>query len=73
MVALVINDGWTIEAATGRFQVDVKTVVKWHNLFRDEGLRRAAGSVQSATLLTECETARVSTSDRRDATGTGLG
>jgi len=37
MVALVIDDGWTIEATAERFQVDAKTVTKWRDRFRDQG------------------------------------
>ena len=37
MVRLVIDDGWTIEAAADKFQVDAKTVTKWRNRFLDEG------------------------------------
>ena len=37
MVALVIEDGWTIEATGERFQVDAKTVRKWRDRFVTEG------------------------------------
>jgi hypothetical protein len=37
MVALVIDEGWTIEATAERFQVDAKTVTTWRNRFRDQG------------------------------------
>lgn len=37
MVRLVIDDGWTIEAAADKFQVDAKTVTKWRDRFLDEG------------------------------------
>ena len=37
MVRLVIDDGWTIEAAADKFQVDAKTVIKWRDRFIDEG------------------------------------
>jgi transposase InsO family protein len=38
MVGLVIDDGWTIEAAADQFQVDAKTVRKWRDRFLAEGL-----------------------------------
>ncbi len=38
MVALVLEDGWTIEATAERFQVDAKTVRKWRDRFVAEGL-----------------------------------
>ena len=37
MVRLVIDDGWTIEAAADKFQVDAKTVTKWRDRFLTEG------------------------------------
>ena len=37
MVACVIENGWTIEAAAERFQVDAKTVRKWRDRFVAEG------------------------------------
>lgn len=37
MVRLVIVDGWTIEAAADKFQVDAKTVTKWRHRFLAEG------------------------------------
>jgi transposase InsO family protein len=37
MVACVLEDGWTIEAAAARFQVDAKTVRKWRDRFLTEG------------------------------------
>ena len=37
MVALVLEDGWTIEATAERFQLDAKTVRKWRDRFRAEG------------------------------------
>ena len=37
MVRLVIDDGWTIESAADRFQVDAKTVTKWRDRFLNEG------------------------------------
>jgi transposase InsO family protein len=37
MVRLLINDGWTIEATTDKFQVDAKTVTKWRDRFLEEG------------------------------------
>ena len=37
MVRLVIDHGWTIEAAAGKFQVDAKTVTKWRDRFLTEG------------------------------------
>ena len=37
MVALVLDDGWTIEATAERFQVDAKTVRKWRDRFLVEG------------------------------------
>ena len=37
MVRLVIDDGWTIEAAADKFQVDAKTVRKWRDRFLAEG------------------------------------
>jgi len=33
MVRLVIDHGWTIEAAADKFQVDAKTVTKWRDRF----------------------------------------
>src|SRR5262245_40123421 len=38
MVACVIEQGWTIEAAAERFQVDAKTVRKWRDRFLSEGV-----------------------------------
>jgi len=38
MVQLVIDAGWSIEAAADRFQVDAKTVRKWRDRFLTEGL-----------------------------------
>jgi transposase InsO family protein len=37
MVLLVIDDGWTIESAAERFQVDAKTVTKWRDRYLAEG------------------------------------
>ena len=37
MVLLVIDGGWTIEAAAERFQVDAKTVRKWRDRYLTEG------------------------------------
>ncbi len=37
MIGLVIENGWTIEAAAERFQVDAKTVRKWRDRFLNEG------------------------------------
>lgn len=37
MVALVIDDGWSIEATAERFQLDAKTVRKWRDRFLAEG------------------------------------
>ena len=37
MVRVVIDHGWTIEAAAERFQVDAKTVTKWRDRFLAEG------------------------------------
>ena len=37
MVRLVIDHGWTIEAAADKFQVDAKTVTKWRDRFLTEG------------------------------------
>jgi len=37
MVRLLIDDGWTIEAAADKFQVDAKTVTKWRDRFLTEG------------------------------------
>lgn len=37
MVLLVIDHGWTIEAAAERFQVDAKTVRKWRDRYLAEG------------------------------------
>jgi leucine-zipper of insertion element IS481 len=39
MVALVLDDVWSVEATAERFQVDAKTVRKWRDRFRAEGLR----------------------------------
>lgn len=59
MVACVMQDGWTIEAAAERFQVDVKTVRKWRDRFVAEGSvglqdrssrpRRSANQTRPAT------------------------
>jgi transposase InsO family protein len=38
MVACVLEKGWSIEATAERFQVDAKTVRKWRDRFRLEGL-----------------------------------
>jgi transposase InsO family protein len=38
MVECVLEDGWTIEATAERFQVDAKTVRKWRDRYRAEGL-----------------------------------
>ena len=38
MVACVLERGWTIEATAERFQVDAKTVRKWRDRFRTEGV-----------------------------------
>jgi transposase-like protein len=37
MVRLVIDHGWTIEAAADKFQVDAKTVRKWRDRYLAEG------------------------------------
>ena len=37
MVACVLDQGWTIEQAAERFQVDPKTVRKWRDRFLAEG------------------------------------
>ncbi len=37
MVKCVLDDGWTIEQAAERFQVDAKTVRKWRDRFLGEG------------------------------------
>jgi len=37
MVRAVIEDGWTIEAAAERWQVDAKTVRKWRDRWLAEG------------------------------------
>ena len=37
MVALVIDEKWTIEATAERFQLDAKTVRKWRDRFLTEG------------------------------------
>ena len=37
MVTAVIDDGWTIEQAAERFQVDAKTVRKWRDRYVAEG------------------------------------
>ena len=37
MVRVVIDEGWTIEAAAERFQVDAKTVRKWRDRYLVEG------------------------------------
>lgn len=37
MVECVLDQGWTIEAAAQRFQVDAKTVRKWRDRFLAEG------------------------------------
>ena len=38
MVACVLDQGWTIEQTTERFQVDAKTVRKWRDRFLAEGI-----------------------------------
>ena len=38
MVACVLDRGWTIEQTAERFQVDAKTVRKWRDRFRAEGV-----------------------------------
>ncbi len=38
MVECVLEDCWTIEATAERFQVDAKTVRKWRDRYRAEGL-----------------------------------
>ncbi len=38
MVACVLESGWTVEATAERFQVDAKTVRKWRERFRAEGV-----------------------------------
>lgn len=62
MVTCVREDGWTIEATADRFQVDVKTVRKWRDRYRDEGdegqLDRSSSNsswIGSASGLTETE------------------
>jgi len=37
MVALVLDQRWTVEAAARQFQVDAKTVRKWRDRFAAEG------------------------------------
>jgi transposase InsO family protein len=37
MVACVLDQGWTVEAAAQRFQVDAKTVRKWRDRFITQG------------------------------------
>ncbi len=37
MVDCVVDDGWSITAVAGRFQVDAKTVRKWRDRFLSEG------------------------------------
>jgi transposase len=37
MVTAVIDDGWSVEQAAERFQVDAKTVRKWRDRFIAEG------------------------------------
>ena len=37
MVTAVINDGWSVEQAAERFQVDAKTVRKWRDRYLAEG------------------------------------
>src|SRR3954447_9066726 len=37
MVALVIDEKWSIEATAERFQLDAKTVRKWRDRFLTEG------------------------------------
>ena len=34
MVRCVLDQGWTVAATAGRFQVDAKTVRKWRDRFR---------------------------------------
>jgi len=61
MVRVVIDDGWAIEAAANRFQVDAKTVRKWRDRFLDEGTEglfdRSSRPRQSpnATSPAQCE------------------
>jgi transposase len=38
MVACVVEQGWSVEAAAERFQVDAKTVRKWVRRFLEEGV-----------------------------------
>ena len=38
MVACVVEDGWSVEAAAERFQIDAKTVRKWRDRFLAEGV-----------------------------------
>ncbi len=38
MVNCVLSHGWTVEATAERFQVDAKTVRKWRERFRAEGV-----------------------------------
>jgi transposase InsO family protein len=38
MVAVVLDEGWSVEAVADRFQVDAKTVRKWCRRFEQEGL-----------------------------------
>ena len=38
MVTAVINDGWSVEQAAERFQVDAKTVRKWRDRYLAEGV-----------------------------------
>ena len=53
MVALVIDDGWSIEATAERFQLDSKTVRKWRDRFRAEGVAGLPGSFESTAQVTE--------------------
>ena len=73
MVRLVIDHGWTIEAAADRFQVDAKTVTKWRDRFLTEGDDGSARSVEPTEVVTERDTAGVSASDRRATPTAPLG
>jgi transposase-like protein len=73
MVACVIEQGWTIEAAADRFQVDAKTVRKLRDRFLVEGADglqdRSSGPHQSPTRTRSSVERRVLALPRRHRWG----
>jgi transposase InsO family protein len=63
MVACVLDDGWTVEAAADRYQVDAKTVRKWRDRFLTEGpdglLDRSSRPHHSPNRTPEPQRARI--------------